>query len=130
VLANKRDGKRGWCPWARKLIGAVVVWVAACGSGWAQDGNELLKRCLEPVGESWSLYCAGYLRGVSDALMLSDICVHEGVGYDYIKVVVVRYLLRLRHKFQKPSNGAAFEGVGNRLFLPENTAFAGPPFGL
>jgi Rap1a immunity proteins len=92
VLANKRDGKRGWCPWARKLIGAVVVWVAACGSGWAQDGNELLKRCLEPVGESWSLYCAGYLRGVSDALMLSDICVHEGVGYDYIKVVVVRYL--------------------------------------
>jgi len=40
------------------------------------------------------------------------------------------YLLRLRHKFQKPSNGAAFESVEYRLFLPEIIAYAGFPFSL
>src|SRR4051812_49970149 len=39
-------------------------------------------------------------------------------------------VVRLRHKFQKPSNGAAFEGVEYRLFLPEITAYAGSPFSL
>src|SRR4051812_19359031 len=34
------------------------------------------------------------------------------------------------HKMQKPSNGAAFEKVNDRLFLAEITAYAGSPFGL
>jgi hypothetical protein len=39
-------------------------------------------------------------------------------------------LLRLRHKFQKLSNGAALVGLEDRLFLPENAACAGLTFGL
>jgi ankyrin repeat protein len=39
-------------------------------------------------------------------------------------------IVRLRHKMQKPSNGAAFERLNDRLFLPEITANAGSPFGL
>src|SRR3954465_13506109 len=33
------------------------------------------------------------------------------------------WYIRLRHKMQKPSNGAAFERVNDRLFLAEITAY-------
>jgi len=35
------------------------------------------------------------------------------------------FLVRLRHKFQKPSNDAAFESLRDWLFLPGIAAFAG-----
>jgi hypothetical protein len=42
----------------------------------------------------------------------------------------VRCLVRLRHKFQEPSDDAVFERLKNWLFLPEIAACAGFPFGL
>ena len=42
------------------------------------------------------------------------------------RVILAAWLvLRLRHKFQKSSNDAAFERLRDWLFLPEIAAFAG-----
>jgi Rap1a immunity proteins len=87
---DKRTAK-GRCLWAHKLIGAGAVWVMACGSGWAHDGNELLKHCLEPIETAESSYCLGYISGAADALG-DDICVPKEVNRGQMNDIVVRYL--------------------------------------
>ena len=90
MLADEREEKRGWWPWARRVGAAGVVWVVAHGA-WAHDGNELLKHCLEPIETAESSYCLGYISGAADMLG-DDICVPKEVNRGQMNDIAVRYL--------------------------------------
>jgi Rap1a immunity proteins len=90
VLADEREEKRGWWPWARRVGAAGVVWVVAHGAS-AHDGNELLKHCLEPIETAESSYCLGYISAAADILG-DDICVPKEVNRGQMNDIAVRYL--------------------------------------
>jgi hypothetical protein len=98
VLTDQRPApappaRRAWWPRGRKLIGAMLV--VACGGPVlaANDGNELLRWCLQPDGTFANGYCLGYISGIDDALEGgAAVCVPEEVTRGQVRDVVVRYL--------------------------------------
>lgn len=78
---------------ARKFSIAAVMLVLACGGPvLANDGNQLLRACLQPDGTFGDGYCLGYVSGVDDAEAGDDICVPEEVTRSQARDIVVRYL--------------------------------------
>jgi len=100
-----------WWSMYRKLIGAAVVWVVACGPVVAEnDGHFLLAMCLKQPRTFGSGYCIRYAAGVSDTLG-STMCAPTRIKNIQIKDIVVRYL----QAHPETRDRAAIDLVGDAL---------------